>query len=108
MDEHGEMFNEWGNLREAIPWVTADSTRSRGVAGALVGRKTWADQVARDLRINLHRRRPKQVEKDRNDISSSILRDLATSQSFAKRIERLNPARISGPLALDLLARQRQ
>ncbi|KAG9024792.1 hypothetical protein FS837_005196 [Tulasnella sp. UAMH 9824] len=108
-EEHIEIFNGWGHLREAIPWVTADSVPGLvGFGGALVTRKTWADQVARDLRINLNRRSRKQVEKDREIISDRILKDLATSRSFAVRIGRLNPAKISGPLALDRLARQRQ
>ncbi|KAG8898739.1 hypothetical protein FRC00_002358, partial [Tulasnella sp. 408] len=129
-EEHSDLTNEWGNLREAIPWVVTSSVPGLvGVAGSLVARKTWADQVAQNLKSSIWRKTPKQIEKEKEEISSSILAGLQASRTFAtvshsawpkylngslrfnpmfKSLAPLRPTRITNALTLDRLARQRQ
>lgn len=111
MAEHGEMFTEWGQLREAIPWHTACSVPGlAGLGATLVTRKTWADQVARELKISISGESRKQLRKDKENINSSILASLEASHGFTtfKSLVSLSPAGITTGLALNRLARQRQ
>lgn len=109
IDEHSEFANNWGKLREGIPWVAAGSVPGLvGVGGALVARKAWADQVARDLKFSLARRKLKEIQKDTEIINSCILKDLKNSRSFAISIEKLHPVKISSAFTLARLTRQRQ
>ncbi|KAG8923953.1 hypothetical protein FRC01_012136 [Tulasnella sp. 417] len=109
MAEHGEMFTDWGNLREAIPWrITGSVPGLVGVGAPLATRKSWADQVARDLRISIAVRRPKQLKKEKATISSRIMDELKASREFSMSLLPLRPTNISGGDALDRLARQRQ
>ncbi|KAG8906460.1 hypothetical protein FRC01_008011, partial [Tulasnella sp. 417] len=97
MTEHGDMFTDWGSVPGLV-----------GVGAPLVTRKSWANQVARDLRINITVRRPKQLKKEKAAISARIMDYLEASRGFSMSLLPLRPTNISGGEALDRLARQRQ
>ncbi|KAG8958142.1 hypothetical protein FRC00_003008 [Tulasnella sp. 408] len=109
IEEWGELFDGWANLREAIPWVTASGIPGlTELGGALVARKTWAEQVAQDLKWSVSGRKKKEIKKDTESINSCILKCLKASRTFALSIVKLHPTKIAGVRALSRLARQRQ
>ncbi|KAG8912144.1 hypothetical protein FRC01_005266, partial [Tulasnella sp. 417] len=105
MTDHGEMFTDWGELTlHALGFVPGIVE----TMGPLVTRKTWGDQVVERLKDSMARRKPKQLRKDKERISSSIIDGLKISQAFSTSLVPLKPKNISNAAALNRLARQRQ
>ncbi|KAG8940995.1 hypothetical protein FRC04_004851 [Tulasnella sp. 424] len=111
MSNNGDLFNNRDHLRDVIGWVYSESLPGlMGFGyGTLVARKVWVDRVVEEVASHVrYNPKPKDARRDNEIIKDKVLSCVRTLHRFRKTIQPFTVSKLTHPLALDRLSRQRQ